>query len=108
MKIVSEPVDMIAKFTSAGDRGEKNGEKPVPCKFRYTDIAGISREVRIDRIISADPGIFGGVREYTSTAARASSEIQKKYTNSNTSSANAAGNSIRYDTLHAELLVFSE
>ncbi len=62
MKIVSEPVDMIAKFTSAGDRGEKNGEKPVPCKFRYTDIAGISREVRIDRIISADPGIFGGVR----------------------------------------------
>ena len=64
MKIVSEPVDMIAKFTSAGDRGEKNGEKPVPRKFRYTDIAGVSREVRIDRIISADPGIFGGVRAY--------------------------------------------
>lgn len=64
MKIVSEPVDMIARFTSAGDRGEKNGEKPVPCKFRYTDIAGVSREVRIDRIISAYPGIFGGVRAY--------------------------------------------
>lgn len=64
MKIVSEPVDMIAKFSSSGERHGREGEKPIPCKFRYTDIAGIPREVRIDKIICIDPGIFGGVRAY--------------------------------------------
>ena len=43
MRIVSEPVDMIAKFASSGSRASKSEEKPVPCKFRYTDIAEIGR-----------------------------------------------------------------
>lgn len=58
MRIVSEPVDMIAKFASSGSRASKSEEKPVPCKFRYTDIAGISREIRIDKIISARSQYF--------------------------------------------------
>lgn len=63
MKIVAEPVDMIAKFAS-GDKKRGASEKPLPCKFRYTDLAGIAREIHVDRIISSDLEVSGGVRAY--------------------------------------------
>ena len=79
MRIVSEPVDMIAKFASSGSRASKSEEKPVPCKFRYTDIAGISREIRIDKIISADLSISGGVRAYIYRCQSVVENVEKIY-----------------------------
>ena len=63
MKIVSEPVDMIAKFAvSEGKR--RSAEKPIPCKFRYTDLAGISREIHVDKVVSSESAVSGGVKAY--------------------------------------------
>ena len=78
MRIVSEPVDMIAKFASSGSRASK-AKKTGSCKFRYTDIAGISKEIRIDKIISADLSISGGVRAYIYRCQSVVENVEKIY-----------------------------
>ena len=78
MKIVAEPVDMIAKFAS-GSRRCDGSEKPLPCKFRYTDLAGISREIHVDRIISSELAVSGGVRAYIYRCQSIVENIEKIY-----------------------------
>ncbi len=79
MRIVAEPVDMIARFSSAD--GIERGKEipPVPCKFRYTDIAGIPREIRVDRVISSELAVSGGVRSYIYRCQSLTEDIEKVY-----------------------------
>jgi hypothetical protein len=55
MKILSEPIDAIVKFT-------KGKEHPVPYKFRYADKEQRNHEVRIDKIITVTESKLGGIR----------------------------------------------
>ena len=78
MKIVAEPVDMIAEFAS-GDRRCGSSEKPLPCKFRYTDLAGIAREIYVDRVIHSELAVSGGVRSYIYRCQSVVENIEKIY-----------------------------
>ena len=53
MKTVSRPIDTIVVF--------RGGSKPLPYKFRYTDLLGESREVLVGRILIAEKQKVGGV-----------------------------------------------
>ena len=56
MKLLMKPIDAIVVFKGSG--------KPLPYKFRYTDTEGISREVYVKRILTADEEKFAGIPVY--------------------------------------------
>ena len=61
MRVVAEPVDMIAVFR------KRNGCRPVPYKFRYTDRYGEGVEVRVDKVLSIEDLKIGGIDTYNYT-----------------------------------------
>ena len=56
MRLLMKPIDAIVVFKGSG--------KPLPYKFRYTDTEGISREVYVKRILTADEEKFAGIPVY--------------------------------------------
>lgn len=54
MKILAEPIDAIVKF--------KEGERPIPYKFRYSECKGIYHEIRVDRILVIEEIKLAGIR----------------------------------------------
>lgn len=77
MKVVAEPVEMIARFSSSGENGAERG--PVPCKFRYRDVAEILREIRVDKVLNTELTAFGGVRSYIYRCQSVVEETEKIY-----------------------------
>ena len=53
MKLIRRPVDAIVVFKGSG--------KPLPYKFRYTDASGSSREVYVQKILTASQEKQAGV-----------------------------------------------
>ena len=53
MKVLMKPIDTIVVFKGSG--------KPLPYKFRYTDANGCSREVYVQKILTADKDKFAGI-----------------------------------------------
>ncbi len=54
MKILAEPIDALVMF-----RGKDN---PKPYKFRYSDRAAVSHEVKIDKVLQVDETRTGGIK----------------------------------------------
>lgn len=55
MKILSEPIDAIVKFT-------KGKGHPVPYKFRYADKEQLNHEIKIDKIVTITELKLAGIR----------------------------------------------
>ena len=80
MRIVSEPVDMIAKFASSGSRASKAKKNRFPASFATLisqESQGRSASIRSSVPIS----VFPAVSELIFTAVRASLKTSKKSTN---------------------------
>ena len=56
MKLLMRPIDTIVVFKGSG--------KPLPYKFRYTDANGASREVYVQKILTATKEKFAGIPTY--------------------------------------------
>jgi hypothetical protein len=61
MKVIAEPVDMIAMFR------KREGCRPVPCRFRYTDRRGDRVEVHVDKVLRIEDLKIGGIDTYNYT-----------------------------------------
>lgn len=56
MKIIAEPIDVIAKFIRK--------EKPDPVKFRYTDEKGNEKEIKVDKVLEVEEVREAGIKAY--------------------------------------------
>ncbi|MGN1381541.1 MAG: hypothetical protein ACI4W2_01845 [Eubacterium sp.] len=61
MKVIAEPVDMIAVFR------KREGCRPVPYRFRYTDRRGDRIEVHVDKVLRIENLKIGGIDTYNYT-----------------------------------------
>ena len=54
MKILAEPIDVIAKFIRK--------QNPLPIKFRYLDESGKEREIKVDKVINIEEVRDAGIK----------------------------------------------
>lgn len=73
MRVVAEPVDMIAFFR------KRDGCRPVPYRFRYTDRSGESVEVHVDQVLSIEDLKIGGMDTYNYTCQSLIGDILRIY-----------------------------
>lgn len=73
MRVVAEPVDMIAFFR------KRDGCRPVPYRFRYTDRSGESVEVHVDQVLAIEDLKIGGIDTYNYTCQSLIGNILRMY-----------------------------
>lgn len=71
MKLMKRTIDAIVVFKGSG--------KPLPYKFRYTDIDGSSREVFVGRILTASKERLGGVPVYLYDCQSDAAGFERRY-----------------------------
>ena len=71
MKLLMRPIDAIVVFKGSG--------KPLPYKFRYTDANGCSREVYVQKILTADKEKFAGIPVYVYDCQSEFDGCEKRY-----------------------------